>query len=366
MSAQGPQSPAFRVRCLLPAPALSRLGVNVHPIPLFSSAGARAFAGASARNRLGILLRARERMRAELRTVPETIDVAFVQRQVDMLPHLALERAALRKRRLIYDVDDAIWHDSAGAGGHALALLKGSRRKVDWLARRADHVVVGNDILAEYLAPKSRRLTVVPSLVDDEEVPIRRHDEVSRLVLGWIGSPTTAPYLERAAAGIAHLARNSARPVCLLVVGGTPPRIPGVEVKVLPWSEATEREALVRIDIGLMPLPDTPWTRGKCAYKALQYMASGIPCVADDVGISAQVIENGNAGRIARGSTGWYDALRELSASVELRQCLGHNGRTRVATDFSVRRWAPTLAAILKGEANTDPVPSGRHNSPEA
>lgn len=294
-------------------------------------------------------MRSRERLRRDLRNLPHTVEVAFVQRQVDMLPQLSLERAAARGRRLIYDVDDAIWHDAAGAGGHPLALLKGTRRKVDWLAQQADHVVVGNEMLAEYLAPRSHRLTIVPSLVDDDQAPVRHHEESSRLVLGWIGSASTAPYLDRVMASIARLAKTLATPVCLLVVGGTARPIVGAELEVLPWSEEAERDALRRMDIGLMPLPDTPWTRGKCAYKALQYMASGIPCIADDVGISSEVIETGGAGRIARGPDGWYESLSELSESVELRQRLGNNGRGRVAADFSVRRWVPILAGILTG-----------------
>jgi glycosyltransferase involved in cell wall biosynthesis len=112
------------------------------------------------------------------------------------------------------------------------------------------------------------------------------------------------------------------------------------------WSPAAEREALAEIDIGLMPLDDTPWSRGKCAYKALQYMAAGIPPVVDDVGISAAAV--GGAGCVATGAGQWREALRALADDAGLRTRLGATGRRRVEEEFSPRRWLPTLAAILR------------------
>jgi glycosyltransferase involved in cell wall biosynthesis len=104
------------------------------------------------------------------------------------------------------------------------------------------------------------------------------------------------------------------------------------------------------MDIGLMPQPDTPWTRGKSTYKALQYMAAGIPVVADDVGITSETVGQDEAGFIVRSTDEWCDALLKLAADPGLRQALGRRGRSRVERDFSVVRWAPVLASILKGD----------------
>ena len=131
--------------------------------------------------------------------------------------------------------------------------------------------------------------------------------------------------------------------------GAPPPSAIVPACRSEPWSEPREQSFLAEIDIGLMPLPDNPWTRGKCAYKALQYMAAGVPVVADDVGVSAEVIGHGEAGLIAGRNGEWSDHLDELAGDVELRARLGAAGRRRVEQDFSVRRWAPPLAAILRG-----------------
>jgi glycosyltransferase involved in cell wall biosynthesis len=120
-----------------------------------------------------------------------------------------------------------------------------------------------------------------------------------------------------------------------------------VEVEERAWSLGAEREALAEMDIGLMPLDDTPWSRGKCAYKALQYMASGIPAVADDVGIVAGTV--GGAGCAVAGPEQWLEALGALADDPGLRASMGKVGRRRVEEEFSPARWLPTIATILRG-----------------
>lgn len=350
VSAQAPHAPAFRVRAALLAPHLLGHGVALDLLPLLTSEEGRGFAAGGLVTRARIATRARQRLRHQLNERDLTHQTALIQRQVDLLPSLALERQVQQCNRVVLDVDDAIWHDGPAAGGHPLARLKRSGYKLRWLAERADHVIAGNDLLAEAIVPHAREVTVIPSLVDVEAIPCRDHDDREALVLGWIGSPTTAPYLAEVAPMLSEFARQVAPlDVELLVVGGPMAPVPGIRTRVVAWSEASERDALERIDIGLMPLPDTPWTRGKCAYKALQYMAAGIPVVADDVGVSAAVIGDGRAGRVASRRTDWPDALAELAASAAQRTRLGTEGRERVRRGFSHERWLPELAGILRG-----------------
>jgi glycosyltransferase involved in cell wall biosynthesis len=299
-----------------------------------------------------MLADSRRRLRGELQAEEEASTV-IVQRQVDLAPSLALERAAARDRRLVFDVDDAVWLSGRQTGGHPASALKGAARKVRWLAERAEHTIAGNEILAEHLAAYSQRVTVVPSLVDPARFPLRQHAQAETLTLGWIGSPTTAPYLRGIVEAIERFASGSPRPVRLLVVGGSPPPIAGVQVEELAWSEEAERQSLDQIDVGLMPLEDTPWTRGKCAYKALQYMAAGIPPVAEDVGVSAATIAD--AGYAVKGSDAWVEALQALAGDADLRSRLGGVGRHRVEERFSPQRWLPTIAMILRGKG--DPMP---------
>ena len=286
-----------------------------------------------------------------------------MHRRADLLPSLSLERAAAGGRRLVYDVDDAIWLDARrDSGAHPLAALKGSARKAAWLASRADHVIAGNALLAEHLSRFSHAVSVIPSLVDTESVPVRRHADGAELVVGWIGSRSTAPFLEGVRDVLERVrATLPAGRLRLLTVGGAMDPIPGIACEAHPWSARAQADALARIDVGVMPLPDTVWNRGKCAYKALQCMAAGIPVVADDVGVAGAVV--GDAGRVVRGQPAWVEALVELLRDRALRERLGRRGHERVERDFSLARWAPVMAAVLRGEGSLT-TPDGAGTPP--
>lgn len=346
-SAQGATDAAFRVRLELPGRGLAAYGIDLELLSLFSDGRAQRFRAGGALGKSRVLAASRRQLKRDLREAGEGVSTVVVQRQVDLAPWLALERAAARGRRLVYDVDDAVWLSGRQTGGHPAGVLKGAARKVRWLAERAEHTIAGNEFLAEHLAVHSKQVTVVPSLVDPDSYAIRAHEQGEALTLGWIGSPTTTPYLAGIAPVLERFAKHSDRPVRLLVVGGSIAGIAGVRVEERAWSPQAEREALAEMDIGLMPLVDTPWTRGKCAYKALQYMAAGIPSVADDVGVSAATV--GGAGYAVSGADTWLEALQALAADAGLRARLGEAGRRRVEEEFSPRRWLPTLAAILRG-----------------
>ena len=347
VAAQGPTTPGFRIRVLQLAPSLALQGVSIEPELLFTEAEASRFLDAGLWSRTTETLSSRRRLLSRLEA-DEDADLTLIQRQADMLPSLRVERAASSDRPLVWDVDDAIWHDtSPEARRHPLALLKGTRRKVDWLAKRADHVIAGNEILAEWLSDRSDRITVVPSLVETERVPVKAHADRETITLGWIGSPATARYLSRLREVIARL--KGGRPglaLRLLVVGGEIEPIDGIEIVQVPWSQAAEIDALGKMDIGVMPLPDAPWTRGKCSYKALQYMAAGVPAVGDDVGITRKVV--GDGGVIVRDAEEWAEAIGELAGDAAMRTRMGAAGRRRVEEGYSVARWAPVVAEILR------------------
>jgi glycosyltransferase involved in cell wall biosynthesis len=355
LGALGSEAPSFRVRTRLPSAELHRYGVGMRHLPLFTARQDRLFHEAATARRIGVLVAARRRLRRHLAAGADW-DVTLIQRQVDLLPSLGLERRATGDRRLVLDVDDAIWLDRrvGEAGGHRLAALKGTSRKVRWLASRADVVIAGNELLADYLSRYSRRVAVVPSVVEHRDIAPRIHEPRDRLVVGWIGSASTAPLLERVVEPLGRLA--AAAPdleIEFLAVGGRAPGIPGVRVRSERWSEEREHEFLGAADIGVMPLDDSEWARGKCSYKALQYMAAGIPVVADDVGVSARVIGHEESGLIARGADQWVEHLVALARDPRLRARLGAAGRLRVQQDYSVERWAPRLASLLRGESRT-------------
>ena len=346
-SAQGPYDPSFRIRLALPGRALTRHGVTMQELPLFSAEQVPRFRHAASVGKVAILARARRRLQRELRELDGEVRTIIVQSRVDLAPSLALERMATDSRRLIYDVDDAVWLSGRQTAGHSLSFLKGAARKVRWLVERADHVIAGSEILAEHLGQHGDAITVVPSLVDPATYVVREHEQSSIITLGWIGSPTTARYLNHLTPVLERFAEQSTRPVRLVVVGGAAPYLHRVEVHERRWSPEAERQALAEMDIGLMPLQDTPWSRGKCAYKALQYMACGIPPLVSNVGVSAAVV--GDSGYAAGSDAQWLEGLYALAQDRDLRARLGAVGRRRIEQDFSYDRWIPVIAQILKG-----------------
>jgi len=334
---------------MIPAPELRRHGVSLVPLPLLSVEQAEILHTGSPAARARVVIDGRRRLRRSLRPLGD-IDSVVIQRQVDPLPGRMLERTVTNGRALILDVDDAIWLPEPG--GHPLTRLRRNASKLRWLAARAQHVIAGNDHLAEWLAPHAGNVSVVPSLVDTARIATRQHADSATVVLGWIGSRTTARYLDAIAGALTAFAAT--RPdgsVRLIVVGGPAPTVPGVHVEAWAWSEEQEARALATMDIGLMPLPDNPWTRGKCAYKALQYMAAGVPVVADDVGVTARVVGDESGGLLAAAPVDWQDALGRLADNAALRTRLGAAGRARVEAQYSVRAWGPRLAAIIAGAA---------------
>jgi glycosyltransferase involved in cell wall biosynthesis len=285
-----------------------------------------------------------------LQVTSSDTSVALIQRQADYLPTLKMERLAARDRRVVWDVDDAIWYDtSRSAIAHPLAALKRTRSKVRWLASHADHVIAANATLASYLDNFATRITIVPSLVETRQMRVRAHINRDDYVVGWIGSRSTATYLNRMTNTLHELARAlPERTIIFVVVGGRAPPVDGVEVRCHPWSFASEREALEFMDVGIVPQPNDIWTQGKSAYKAIQYMAAGIPVIADDVGVAKEAI--GDGGFVVQGSDEWLEALVEAGKDANLRAALGRRGRRRVEQKFSVVRWAPKVAAILRGD----------------
>jgi hypothetical protein len=350
VAAQSRLMPGFRIRVDLLRGELGRHGVDIEPFLLLTGPEARQVRNGLPPERARALLSARRRLLGELRASEGAFEAALIQRQADLLPSLRVERVAMDHRRLIWDVDDAIWLDtSREARLHPLAFLKGTRRKVRWLADRAEQVIAGNRLLAEWLSRYSDRVTVVPSLVETRGLPVKRHEDGNTINLGWIGSAGTSRYLAGIRPLLAELRRAAPEKTFrLILVGGemTPPD--GIEVERLEWSPDAERKALAATDIGLMPLPDTPWTRGKCAYKALQYMGVGIPAIADDVGVTREIV--GEGGITVRGEREWLTALIDLTRDVKLRSRLGVSARRRVEDHYSVERWAPVLAEIIRGD----------------
>jgi glycosyltransferase involved in cell wall biosynthesis len=276
-------------------------------------------------------------------------DLVWIEKEA--LPWLPawFEKWLLRGVPYVLDFDDAIFHGYDLHRSSWVRRILG--RRIDRLMAGARLVVAGN----EYLARRARAagapwVEQLSTVVDLDRYPAKSGDSSTapgakpRIV--WIGSPSTAQYLSLIAEPLALLARE--QPFILRVIGGGALSMPGVEVEVVPWSLETEAAAIAECDAGVMPLRDTPWEQGKCAYKLIQYMACGLPTVASPVGANCEVVVGGETGFLADTPANWIDALRRLLRDGALRQRLGAAGRARVEAEYCLQYAAPELSKWLK------------------
>jgi glycosyltransferase involved in cell wall biosynthesis len=209
-------------------------------------------------------------------------------------------------------------------------------------------VVAGNDFIAERARQAgARRIEIVPSVIDLDRYPPppAAPGERRPLVAGWIGIPLNAHYLH----AIAPALRQVADRVRLHIVGGAPPAaLAGLPVESFPWTEDSEIARIGGFDIGIMPLDDTPWERGKCAYKLLQVMAAGLPVIASPVGANRTVVQHEVNGLLAETPQQWAAALDRLAGDPALRFRMGQAARRTVEQSYSLAGTVPRIAAILK------------------
>jgi glycosyltransferase involved in cell wall biosynthesis len=272
-------------------------------------------------------------------------DLIWVERE--LLPWLpwGLERHFVPRRPLVVDYDDAVFHRY---DRHDRALVRGLLGdKIDRVMRQAALVVAGNDYLAERaVSAGAGRVAVVPTVIDPALYPAAGPGAPAAhpFVIGWIGTPATVGYLRLVGPALAALAAES--PVRLVTIGASID-LPGVPAEARPWSESTEAAELARCHVGIMPLTDGPWERGKCGYKLVQYMASGLPVVASPVGANRTIVDPGVTGCLADGEERWLTALRILRDDPDLRLRLGAAGRARALARYSRPAVLPRLAELL-------------------
>jgi glycosyltransferase involved in cell wall biosynthesis len=252
-----------------------------------------------------------------------------------------VERSLLR-RPYVYDFDDAFYLKYRS--GRLGWLQGGLGNKFDSVIQSAAVVTAGNRVLQDYAQVRNPCTSLLPTVVDTTRyVPLRR-SRGRELVVGWIGSPSTAQYLSELIAPLSTLGKEGA--VRLVVIGAQAPPIAGIAVEERAWSEATEIELINGFDIGVMPLPDDEWARGKCAFKLVQYMACGVPVVASPVGANVDVVGT-RCGLLAGNEGEWLQALRFLRDQPARAAEMGEEGRERVVQDYSLHRNLPVLAEAL-------------------
>ncbi len=342
LSRYGAMGASSRVRFLQYLPYFKAQGVNMSVVPLFSDAYVRALYEGGSRwrevvagymRRIGALLQVRR------------FDVVIVEKELfPFLPAFAERLLRVSGVPYVVDYDDALFHRY---DLHSSKLVRGVLgRKIDAVMRHAVVVVAGNDYLAERARQAgARRVELIPTVVDTHRYQPRQAPPNETPVIGWIGTPNTSRYLQPLLPVFEALqARMRVR---VVAVGARSEDFAGTPVETLPWSEETEVESIQQFDIGIMPLADSPWERGKCGYKLIQCMACGVPVVASPVGVNTVIVNPGKNGLLARDDE-WEEQLTTLLQDPELRRSFGAQGRKDVENWYSLEVQAPRLLNAIR------------------
>lgn len=218
------------------------------------------------------------------------------------------------KKKVVYDFDDAIWVPAVSGENKSVAWLK-AFWKVSYICSRASVVAAGNDYLAAFATSHhAREVKVLPTVVDTRSryvvPPEARAPAAGELAIGWTGSHSTTRYLDAIVPVIQRLQEEFS--FTFIVIADKDPDLPLRHYTFIPWRAGTEIEDLLRIQIGVMPLTNDPWSEGKCGFKLIQFMALGIPCVASPVGVNKKIIDDGRTGYLADTPEEWYQAIKDL------------------------------------------------------
>jgi glycosyltransferase involved in cell wall biosynthesis len=269
-----------------------------------------------------------------------TADFVFVFREVCPVgpPLFEWIIAKILRKKIIYDFDDAIWMTDVLCESFFTRMIRW-RRKVSCISRWSYKVSCGNDYLCNYARQFNQHVVLNPTTIETELLhnpSIYKKELSTHVTIGWTGSHSTLKYLAEIEEVLRDIEQNIPA-IKILIIANQKPQLALRTAEFIPWQKQTEAVDLLKIDIGIMPLPDDEWTKGKCGFKALQYMAMGIPAVVSPIGVNSIIIDHGKNGFLAKTKENWLNYLSQLISDVELRKTMGKYGREKVIRHYSVR-----------------------------
>ena len=345
-----PEGAGCRFRVMQYLPALERAGVAVTVAPFFDAAFFDlVYRPGHHAQKLAAFLRQSVR-RLQLLLSRERFDAFFVYREAYPFGPALFERVLAHTggRPLIYDFDDAIFLSNSSEANRFASALK-YPQKVPAIVRRSALVLAGNGYLADYARRFNSSVAVLPTCVDTNVFGPRKTSRPAGapLVAGWIGTPTTAAYLKPLSASLGRLASQHDFEVRVSGSGRTI-QFAGVKTVNEPWSLDREVELFNTCDIGMYPLTDDEWAKGKCGFKAIQFMACGVPVVAAAVGVNKEIIQDGVNGFLASNEGEWNHKIGLLLSDAGLRARLGEAGRKTIEERYSLAVNAPKLVTLVR------------------
>ena len=274
-------------------------------------------------------------------------DLIWVEKEaLPWIPFWAEYKLGLVKANYIVDYDDAIFHRYDQHHFKLIGWILG--KKIECIMKYATLVLVGNEYLLERAKKAgAKRIELLPTVVDLKKYPITFFNNNDIFTIGWIGSPVTSNYLKIVILALEKVCKNNT--ARLVIIGAKREDLPtNMPVKYVSWSEETEIKEIQKFDVGIMPLPDNPWERGKCGFKLIQYMACGKPVIGSPISVNRKIIKHGINGYQAKNIDEWIWAINKLKDDPKLRQKMGKAGRKIVEKNYCLQVTAPKLLKILK------------------
>jgi glycosyltransferase involved in cell wall biosynthesis len=331
-------APSQRFRVELYLPYLKKAGIEYKVAPFMDEATWNLLykGSSSVQKALGIIKGYLKRIKTVLFDVPQ-YDYVFVHREASPLGPPVFEWiiSKLWRKKMIYDFDDAIWIPNTSSENKIVAWFK-CFWKVKYICNWSYKVAAGNDYLCNYAYRYNKNANKLPTCVDVENMhnKLKEHKD-GKAIVGWTGSHSTLFYLDALIPLLQKLQNEI--DFTFLVIANKKPELPLKDFQFLPWTESTEIEDLMKIDIGVMPLQADAWSEGKCGFKLIQYLSLGIPAIASLVGVNSLIVETGKNGFIASNPKEWETDLRKLISDTQLRQSFGNNGRRKIIAEYSIQ-----------------------------
>ena len=275
-------------------------------------------------------------------------DIVFVQRESIMIGTSFFEKILSKKARLIYDFDDSIWIKNISKSNEGFGWLK-SPDKIPEIMKSAHHIIAGNKYLADYARNYNGNIDIIPTTIDMNKYQLGKEKEfVEPYCIGWSGSFSTIQHFELVIPALKDLKKKYRDKIYFKVIGDENYECKDLNLTGIKWDLKNEINELSEIDIGIMPLPDDEWSRGKCGLKGLQYMSLGIPTIMSPVGINKEIITDGQNGFLARNKNEWIDKISFLIEQPDNLSKIGIQGQKTIMEKYSVKANKYTYLNVLQ------------------
>lgn len=335
-----------RLRTLQYLPYLEKQGFEFTVQNLFDDIYLERLYNSNQRSKLNIIKHYSKRFIYLLNL--KKYDLIWIEYEIfPYLPPIVEQYLNFIGMKYIVDYDDAIFHNY-DLSNHII-IRKALSNKIDTVMASSSCVISGNSYIFERAKNAgSKCIEFIPTVVDIDRYKISSKSQGSTYIIGWIGSPTTQKYLLEIREALVIISKKY--DIKLLLIGASSDikdLLPNIDIEVVPWNESNEANLIGQMDIGIMPLIDSPWERGKCGYKLIQYMACGIPVIASPVGENVNIVSNSNSGYLASNTNEWVDCLDKLITSHKTYNSFSLSGRKAVETFYSVQSQVPKLTKII-------------------